>query len=97
MNKLTSTQRSELIEQFVEMQVDNMDWKTLAQWVSEEMAYNFEKNYSDAELKEEIDNYDEELYNELVDNVTQQYPKQLNQFEKERQDTNDYDQIPTRY
>ena len=97
MNKLTSTQRSELIEQFVEMQVDNMDWKTLAQWVSEEMAYNFEKNYSDAELKEEIDNYDEELYNELVDNVTQQYPKQLNQFEKERQDTNAYDQIPTRY
>ena len=97
MNKLTSTQRSELIEQFVEMQVDNMDWKTLAQWVSEEMAYNFEKNYTEDELKEEIDNYDEELYNELVDNVTQQYPKQLNQFEKERQDTNDYDQIPTRY
>ena len=83
MNKLTSTQRSELIEQFVEMQVDNMDWKTLAQWVSEEMAYNFEKNYSDAELKEEIDNYDEELYNELVDNVTS--------------DPSPYDQIPARY
>ena len=97
MNKLTDKQRSELIEQFVEMQVDNMDWKTLAQWVSEEMAYNFEKNYTEDELKEEIDNYDEELYNELVDNVTQQYPKQLNQFEKERQDTSTYDQIPTRY
>ena len=83
MNKLTSTQRSELIEQFVEMQIDNMDWKTLAQWVSEEMTYNFEKNYSDAELKEEIDNYDEELYNELVDNVTS--------------DPSPYDQIPTRY
>ena len=83
MNKLTSTQRSELIEQFVEMQVDNMDWKTLAQWVSEEMTYNFEKNYSDAELKEEIDNYDEELYNELVDNVTS--------------DPSPYNQIPTRY
>ena len=25
-------------------------------------------------------NRDEELYDELVDNVTQQYPKQLNQF-----------------
>ena len=48
MNKeLTSIQRDELIEQFVELVVDN---------------------------------YDEELYDELVDNVTQQYPKQLNSF-----------------
>ena len=35
---------------------------------------------SDIELKEDIDNNDEELYDELVDNVTQQYPKQLNTF-----------------
>ena len=83
MNKLTDKQRFELIEQFVEMQVDQMDCKTLAQWVSEEMAYNFEKNYSDAELKEEINNYDEDLYDELVDNVTS--------------DPSPYNQIPTRY
>ena len=83
MNKLTNDQFGELVQQFVEMQVDNMDWKTLAQWVSEEMAYNFEKNYSDAELKEEIDNYDEDLYDELVDNVTT--------------DPSPYNQIPTRY
>jgi len=83
MTKLTSQQRSELIEQFVELQVDGMDWKTLATWVTEEMTYNFEKNFTDDELREEIDTYDEDLYEELVDNVTQQYPKQLNTFEKE--------------
>ena len=32
------------------------------------------------ELEEEVYNHDEELWEELVDNVTQQYPKQLNQF-----------------
>ena len=30
------------------------------------------------ELEEEVYNHDEELWEELVDNVTQQYPKQLN-------------------
>ena len=68
--QLTNEQRNELIQQFVELQVDNMDWKTLAQWVTEEMTDNFEKNYNDVELKEEIKRYDEELYDELVDNVT---------------------------
>jgi len=70
--QLTNEQRNELIQQFVELQVDNMDWKTLAQWVTEEMTDNFEKNYNDIELKEEIENYDNELYDELVDNVTAQ-------------------------
>ena len=32
------------------------------------------------ELEEEVYNHDEELWEELVDNVTQQYPKQLNEF-----------------
>ena len=92
MNKLTSAQRDELIEQFVELVVDNMDTKTLAQYVTDDLRCHFE-SVSLHELKDEVDNFDEELYDELVDNVTQQYPKQLNQFEKE----NPYDQIPTRY
>ena len=33
---------------------------------------------TDSEIKERVECYDEELYDELVDNVTQQYPKQLN-------------------
>ena len=80
--KLNSLQRDELIEQFVEIQVDSMDMKTLVQIVSENLTDYYEK-CSDVELKEEVDNYDEELFDELVDNVTQQYPKQLNTFEKE--------------
>ena len=36
---------------------------------------HFYQNLSNSELKDEIDYYDEELYDELVDNVTQQYAK----------------------
>jgi len=77
--KLNSLQRDELIEQFVEIQVDSMDMKTLVQIVSENLTDYYEK-CSDVELKEEVDNYDEELFDELVDNVTQQYAKQVNSF-----------------
>ena len=66
---LTSLQRSELIEQWVELVVDGMDMKTLVGVVTDNMMDYYE-DCSDIELKEEIDNYDEELYDELVDNVT---------------------------
>ena len=92
MNKLTNDQFGELVQQFVEMQVDNMDTKTMAEWITDELIFQYGK-LSNEELKERVECYDEELYDELVDNVTQQYPKQLNQFEKE----NPYDQIPARY
>ena len=77
--ELTSAQRDELIEQFVELVVDGMDMKTLLAVVSENLTDYYDK-CSDVELKEFVDNYDEELFDELVDNVTQQYPKQLNRF-----------------
>jgi ribosomal protein L29 len=79
MKQLNSTQRSELISQYCELVVDGMDYKSLEQYVHETMVDYIEK-LSDSEIKEEVDNYDEELFDELVDNVTQQYPKQLNQF-----------------
>ena len=66
---LTSLQRSELIEQWVELVVDGMDMKTLVGIVTDNMMDYYE-DCSDIELKEEIDNYDEDLYDELVDNVT---------------------------
>ena len=97
MKNLTETQRSELISQFVEIVVDGMDMKTLVQMVTDDLEHFYENKCDDNELKEFIDNHDEELYDELVDNVTQQYPKQLNQFEKEREDTISYDKIPERY
>ena len=69
--QLTSAQRDELISQYSELVVDNMDMDSLVQYAQEQLANYFDK-CSDIELKEDIDNYDEELYDELVDNVTNQ-------------------------
>ena len=79
---MNNKQRSELIDQWCQIVVDGMDTKTLMEIVYDNMTEYYEK-CSDAELKEEIDNYDENLYNELVDNVTN--------------DPSPYDQIPARY
>ena len=82
MKDLTDLQRDELTQQYVEIVVDNMDTKDLVRYSIEQLiAYHNEDSIEC--LKEDIDNYDEELYDELVDNVTQQYPKQLNTFEKQ--------------
>ena len=80
MKKLTSAQRDELIEQFVEIQVDNMDHQCLYELATEYITNSFDR-LTDSEIKERIESlHDVEFYEELVDNVTQQYPKQLNQF-----------------
>ena len=59
--QLTSAQRDQLIEQFVEIQVDNMDMDSLVQYAQEQLANYFDK-LSDSELKEDVDNYDEDLF-----------------------------------
>ena len=80
MKKLTSAQRDDLIEQFVEIQLDNMDTQSLYELASEYVTNSFDR-LTDSEIKERVESlYDAELYEELVDNVTQQYPKQLNTF-----------------
>ena len=56
-----------------------MDYKTLEVYAKEQMG-NYMDSLSYSDLKEEIDNYNPELFDELVDNVTQQYPKQVNNF-----------------
>ena len=68
-NLIDRTTRDTVIEQFAEIVVDGMDMKTLIQYVYDDLMEYYE-DCSDAELKEEIDNYDEELYDELVDNAT---------------------------
>jgi len=70
---LTSAQKDELIEQYVELVVDNMDTKDLARYAIDGITDYLEK-LSDSELKEEVGNYDEELYDELVDNITNTDP-----------------------
>ena len=79
MAKITSTQHNEIAEQFAELVVDGMDMKTLVQYVYDDLIEYYEK-LDEHELKEQVDEYDEDLYDELLDNVTQQYPKQVNQF-----------------
>ena len=69
-NELTSAQRDELIEQFVEIQLDNMDTQSLYELASEYVTNSFDR-LTDSEIKERIESlYDAELYDELVDNVT---------------------------
>ena len=80
MKDLTNAQKDELIEQYVEIVVDNMDVKSMMQFITDTLkdVYN---DYSDEELKCQIEcTHDEELYEELVDNVTQQYAKLPNTF-----------------
>ena len=80
MTKLTSAQKDQLIEQYSQIVVDSMDFKSMEQFVYDTMVEFLEK-LTDKELEEEIVlTNEQELYDELVDNVTQQYPKQLNQF-----------------
>ena len=78
-SKLTRDQEREVYQQFVEIMVDGMDIKTLVAIVTDQMTEYYE-SCSSVELREEIDNYDEDLFDELADNITQQYPKQLNEF-----------------
>ena len=68
-NIIDRTTRDTVIEQFAEIVVDGMDMKTLVQYVYDNLVEYYE-DCSDVELKEEIDNYDEDLYDELVDNAT---------------------------
>ena len=67
---LNSIQRDELIEHYTEIVVDNMDMQALIQYAQEQLAEYFD-TLSDVELKEDINNYDDNdgLYEELVENI----------------------------
>ena len=85
---LTTAQKDELIEQYVDILIDSMDHKDLIHYVSQTMI-EFLETLTDSELQSEISNTnDPELYDELVDNVTQQYAKQ---------DVNNPYNIPNRF
>ena len=80
MTNLNPTQKDELIAQYVDLLVDSMSMKDLISYVAEDLT-NFCDKLTDSELKEEISlTMDDELYDELVDNVTQQYAKLPNTF-----------------
>ena len=84
MKNLNNDQFGELVQQFVEIQVDNMDTKTMAEWITDELIFQYGK-LTNEELKERVNCYDDNdgLFEELVDNVTA--------------DTSPYNKIPSRY
>ena len=69
--ELTSNQRNEIAEQFAELVVDNMDTKDLVRYVYSDLMESYCK-CTQNELEEYVYNYDEELWEELVDNITSQ-------------------------
>ena len=78
--ELTSAQRDELIEQFVELQTDSMDLDTMVEWIQDILTNDYDK-LTDSELKERVECFDDDgLYEELVDNVTTQTNNQGGQF-----------------
>ena len=76
---LNNDQQDKLVEQFVELQVDSMDMQSLLEWVTDELTFQYGK-LTKEELKERVECYDDGLFDELVDNVTQQYAKLPNTF-----------------
>ena len=67
--RLNDGQRDELIEQFVELQVDSMELQDLIQFVTETLKDDYRK-LSDSELEDEVRySFDEETLNDLVDNI----------------------------
>ena len=84
MKDLTSAQRDELIEQFVEIQVDSMDHQSLYELATEYVTKSFDR-LTDSEIKERIESlYDAELYDELVDNVTSHIDPRLASLNTDR-------------
>ena len=68
--ELNSQQKDELIEQYVNLLIDGMSTNDLIAYVAEDLT-NFCDKLTDNELKEEISlTYDDETYDELIDNVT---------------------------
>jgi len=70
MTELNSSQKAELIIDYVNIIVDSMSMKDLISYVSEDLI-NFCEKLTDSELKDEISlTLDDETYDELVDNIT---------------------------
>jgi|TARA_B100001996_G_scaffold231486_1_gene178633 hypothetical protein len=74
--QLTSAQRDELIEQYVDIEVDRMSVEDLTEFVTVTLRNDYDK-MSDIEFREYILEFEDEglednLYDELVDNITAQ-------------------------
>ena len=69
---LTSLQWDELIEQYVDLCVDSMDYDSLEEFVRQTLTDDFEQIQSRHELIDEIRlSFDDETLDDLVDSVTE--------------------------
>ena len=79
MKQLTSPQWDELIQQYVQLQVDSMDYKSLEQFVKQTLTQDLREIEYREDLCDEIKyTFDEETLNELVDNVTNETVLDIN-------------------
>ena len=79
MKKLNDSQIYDIIKQYVEIKVDRMDTQELVERVTENLV-DWYSDFTLDELKDTVDDNDAGLFEELVDNVTQQYAKLPNTF-----------------
>ena len=76
--ELTSLQWDELIEQYVTLCVDSMDYESLEEFVRQTLTQDFEEIQSKHELCEEIRlSFDDETLNDLLDSVANYNPTVL--------------------
>ena len=79
MRQLTSLQWDELIDQYVQLQVDSMDYESLEQFVIQTIRQDMREIESREELCDEIKySFDEETLEELIDNVTNETVLDIN-------------------
>ena len=76
---LTEKQREDVTRQYVQIVVDGWDMEGLVGYAISQMTAYFDEG-SIEELKSDVDDHDEDLFDELVDNATQQYAKQPQTF-----------------
>jgi len=67
--QLNQDQLDDIIDQFSEIVVDGMEIDTLCQYVYDNLV-DYYSGISQLELQEFVENHDEDLWKELVDNVT---------------------------
>ena len=71
MKQLTSPQWDELIQQYVQLVVDSMDYKSLEEFVIQTITQDLSEIESREALCDEIQyTFDEETLDELINNVT---------------------------
>ena len=79
MINLTEKQREDVTRQYVQIVVDGWDMEGLVGYAISQMTAYFNEG-SIEELKSDIDDHDKDLFDELIDNATQQYAKQPQTF-----------------